>query len=80
VITHGLVARTAEAIRVVRRVFEAHGVEMVLPEEEFRKHPDTARGATAWDEAAGAVTWRWSWAATARPCAPCTASCPSACP
>jgi NAD+ kinase len=55
VITHGLVARTREAIRVVRRVFEAHGVEMVLPEEEFRKHPDTAQGATAWDEAAGAV-------------------------
>jgi NAD+ kinase len=54
-VTHGLVGRTRDAVPTVRRVLERHGVEMLLPEEEFRKHADLVRGAAVWDEEQGAV-------------------------
>jgi NAD+ kinase len=43
VVTHGLAGRTREALRRVAQVLAASGVEFLLAEDEFRKHPDTAR-------------------------------------
>lgn len=50
VLTHGLAVRTRDALRRVAAVLDGAGVDIYLPEDELRKHPDVVAHARPWLE------------------------------
>ena len=50
VITHGDPTRTAGALAAVVRVAAASGVELLLPPDEFGKHPSVEGSVAPWDD------------------------------